>query len=314
MRRESGWVAVLIASAVVMSLADTGGFLPNQWWYVPWGLSLVLFGLPHGAIDHEIVIRLWHPQPPPRWALPVTLAAYLLLSLIVLGGWFAAPALVFGGFILLTTAHWGLADLWWSWHRDPPALALRLHRIIFALWRGTLPMLMPLVVDPHFYRVVAESTCNLFTREPFDFGWLESDVTRQSALATLVVLGTADLAFSCRALRRSVLNLVEGLGLVLFFSVLPAIASIGLYFAFWHGLRHILRLRGMTRLTWLRFIGHATPATIGAVVMLGLLAWRVPLSGPGEPLLGVYLALIAALTVPHALVVSWQDLRDGLWK
>jgi len=161
---------------------------------------------------------------------------------------------------------------------------------------------------------VAESTCNLFTREPSVFAWLESDATRQSALSFLVTLGAADFAFSCRNLRRNALNLAEGLGLALFFGVLPAIASIGFYFAFWHGLRHILRLREMAKFSWLRFIGMATPATIVALVMLGLLAWRVPLNGSGEPILGVYLALIAALTVPHALVVTWQDLRDGLWR
>ena len=37
--------------------------------------------------------------------------------LIVILGWFAAPEIIFAGFILLTWAHWGLADLWWSWRR-----------------------------------------------------------------------------------------------------------------------------------------------------------------------------------------------------
>ena len=43
-------------------------------------------------------------------------------------------------------------------------------------------------------------------------------------------------------------------------------------------------------------------------------AWAVRPAARGDDLVGVYLALIAALTVPHALVVTVLDVREGLWR
>lgn len=296
-----GALAGLLANQAGMNLADSG------WWLLPWTLSLVVFGLPHGAIDHEVLRRLW--QPAPRWGLGAILAGYLAAAGLVIVGWFVAPRAVFAGFILLTWAHWGLGDLWHSWRRDPAYFASRAHRAVFAAWRGALPMLIPLAADPALYRQTAESVCDLFLRHPAHFAWLEDGAIRRTALVAALALGLADAVLARRRAWTYRLNVAEGLGLLAFFSTLPPLVSVGFYFAFWHGLRHVRRLMESENVTWGQFAWRATPATLAALAMLGALA-VVTHSGA---VLGVYLALIAALTAPHAATVTLSDIADGLW-
>ena len=313
MNRETGWPLATLLATLLLVPGQHRGALPAGWWLLPWGLSLVLFGLPHGALDHEVVLGLWKPAWATRPALSVVLVGYLAVSLLVLLGWFVAPRAVFLGFILLTWGHWGLADLWWSWRRDPAYFHGRFHRAVFACWRGALPMLVPLAADPDLYRQTAETTCNLFLHGLANFRWMESGALRSAALGFVLLLGLADFLLARRGSRSRWLNAVEGLALLIFFGVLPAVVSVGFYFAFWHGLRHVLRLLPTESLTWSGFARRALPATLGALCLLGMLAVILMPRIKIAQSLGVYLALIAALTVPHAVVVTCMDLRDGLW-
>jgi Brp/Blh family beta-carotene 15,15'-monooxygenase len=314
MKKENMWWAgVLVLTALLVS-ANQSGSLPENWWLIPWLLSLVLFGLPHGAIDHEVALTLWQPKPPPQWAMVAILAGYLFLSLIILAAWFLIPYLVFFGFILLTWSHWGLSDLWWSWHRDASYFGSRGHRVTFALWRGAIPILVPLVFYPSLYRQTAEATCNLFSSQTAHFDFLESNLTRSLALGAAVILGAADFCLAKGSMLKRRLNLAESLALLLYFALVPALVSVGFYFAFWHGLRHVLRLKIFERLSWRGFAIHALPATLGALVLLAALAYFVQFQTGYLVLLGIYLSLIAALTLPHALIVNWMDVREGLWK
>jgi len=59
----------------------------------------------------------------------------------------------------------------------------------------------------------------------------------------------------------------------------------------------------------LRFTGKAAPVTgIALLILAGLFVALVPRTG-GNPmgLLGIYLVLISALTLPHAVIVAIMD-------
>ncbi len=314
--RQALWPAAALALTAAVVVVQRHGGLTDGWWLLPWGLSLVFFGLPHGAVDHNVVFTFRPPltTASPRRTMAVILASYLGLCLLVLGGWFLVPRAWFAGFIVLTWAHWGLADLWWSWQRDPAYFRGRGHRVVFALWRGALPMLIPLAVDPGLFRQTAVDTCQFFLHRAPDFWWLEWSATRQAALGVALALGGWEFLWARRGARTRWLNLAEGAALLVLFGALPALASVGFYFAFWHGLRHIWRLLARENWTWRQFVWRALPNTLGALALLGALAWLLRPTMRGGELLGVYLALIAALTVPHALVVTALDVRDGLWR
>ncbi len=312
MNREWKWplgALGMIATVYLVSCLP----LPYAWWLLPWVLSLVFIGLPHGALDHEVILRLWRPQPPPRWALGAGIAGYLFLAGIVMAGWLLAPLAVFLFFIFLTCAHWGLGDLWWSWQRDPAYFTSPFHRAIFALWRGSLPMFLPLVVAPQLYREVAESMCRLFTDAPTDLRWIDAISFRVVVLGCVLFFGVCDALLANRRSGTSLLNASEGCLLFAAFISLPPLPAVGFYFVFWHGWRHVLRLMRMERLSFSEFEWRSAPTTLAALIMLAFLGWVILRHHADPKFLAVYLALIATLTVPHSAVVMWMDRREKLY-
>lgn len=85
----------------------------------------------------------------------------------------------------------------------------------------------------------------------------------------------------------------------------------GLYFALWHAPRHIARLVLLDPVpASSRFARDAAPLTGLPLALLVALYLAVP-AGEGDAgsLLAVYLVLISALTLPHAVWVSYMDAR-----
>ena len=249
----------------------------------------------------------------PPWALAAGIAAYLFLAALVMAGWFLAPFAVFLGFILLTWIHWGLGDLWWSWQRDPAYFTSRFHRVIFMLWRGALPILLPLVVAPQIYRQVAESICQLFSTTGRDLYWMDAITIRAIIMTCVLGLGLGETLFANGKSATRLLNAVEGWVLFSGFVLLPPLPAVGFYFVFWHGLRHVQRLMKTEHLSFLRFARRSAPATLAALVLLAVLGCALLRQKPPSKFLGVYLALIATLTVPHSAVVTWMDRRARLY-
>jgi Brp/Blh family beta-carotene 15,15'-monooxygenase len=115
--------------------------------------------------------------------------------------------------------------------------------------------------------------------------------------------------------------------LSVFFSIVPPLAAIGLYFCVWHGYRHMVRLslqeagarsawqRGSMWRVWWRFGRDAAPLTLVSLGLFALLAWAVPRppDGLGE-WAGLYLVFISVLTMPHVLIVCWMDGVEGVWQ
>ena len=63
------------------------------------------------------------------------------------------------------------------------------------------------------------------------------------------------------------------------------------------------------------FARDVAPLTLAAVASLAGIYLVVPGVGASPPaLLALYLVLISALTLPHVVVVSWMDARQGLWR
>jgi Brp/Blh family beta-carotene 15,15'-monooxygenase len=321
-----GWVVLAGASLLFVA----GLSLPLRYQFLPLVVSVALFGLPHGAIDHLAPTRVQGRRATPR-----TLAAVGVLYAVVGGvyaaAWFVVPVASFAVFILLTWLHWGqgevhsLAALLGVSHLQTPT-----QRLLTALSRGTLPMLVPLVAFPDQYRFVAETLVGLFT-DP-TLGWATVVFTESGRLAvagliTALFAVTLVLGYLRADERRDwVVDAGEVALLLLFFGTVPPILAVGLYFTCWHSLRHIGRLMAIdpgTRQTLTqnrygqalaRFGSDAAPLTAVSVLFLGVLYWLVPVTpGSLSEWVGLYLVLIAALTFPHVLVVVWLDREQAVW-
>lgn len=294
---------------------------------LPWTLSAVALGLPHGAADPVVPFRMGGAalRVGPLAAFSV---AYLAIGVAYLGVWAALPTAAAVAFLALTWAHWGQGDLYalralgWDAH-----LAGWGQRALAVVVRGALPMAVPLLAFPAVYAEVVGAMAGTF--RPDQAGDAAAAVLSLPRPALALALGTLAAVYAAwggavawrrhRAGRRGAgrtlaLDLGEVVALAVFFAVVPPLWSVGVYFCLWHALRHLARLAPLVAGGSAgRLAAIATPATLGALVLVGGLAAAT--GALNRPLgdLGVYLVGIAALTVPHVLVVTWMDLRQHVW-
>ena len=309
----------------VLAVAFAAGLrVPPALQYVPFALGLVIFGLPHGALDHLVPARLAGRRATLRTVAPVV-GLYLVLGAAVAVLWVVSPIVAFVFFIALTWFHWGQGDAFASARRSGDRLG-RPRAIGFPLLRGALPMVVPLIAFPATYATVLGATTRAFGgSEPA--GSLSSGIriSLAAGMVALVVIVTLLDARARRGIsggRRAWLgDLAEVALLIFFFSTVPPVLAVGLYFALWHSLRHIVRLSlldpaltgpleaGRWGRVLVRFTVQAAPVTgVALLILVGLFVGLVPRTG-GNPidLLGIYLVLISALTLPHAVIVAMMD-------
>lgn len=323
-----GWIVVAVTTVVFLF----GVSLPLTYQLVPLAVSALLFGLPHGAIDHLAPARTRREAVTRRWLAAVGLL-YLVVGAAYAAAWFLVPVAAFAFFILLTWAHWGQGDVY-------PLVALteethltdRTQRLLTALTRGGLPMLVPLVAFPEQYELVAATLVGLFdsTAATTLSGTLTTDVRLAVAVgfgALVAVTLARGWTHSTADNRRPwLLDAGETSLLVVFFLTVPPIFAVGLYFCFWHSLRHIGRLLAVDddavaalesrryAAALAEFGRDAAPLTAASLGILALFYLLVPGSAT-EPLslVGTYLVLVAVLTLPHVVVVSWMDREQRIW-
>ncbi len=318
------FLALTIACAV-------GLRVPAPLQYIPFLVSLVLLGLPHGALDHLVPARLARRHPDRR-SLARVVVLYAVVGGLVTGLWFASPALAFVVFVLTTWFHWGQGDLFVEAMRPGTAEPSRLTRAGMLAVRGALPMLVPLLAAPEVYVSVFRGATGVIAAPAIDTTFLASGEFRMPvalafvALVALTFVGTARARRSDGAGRRAWWgDLGEVVLLAAFFTVVPPILAVGLYFCLWHSLRHIVRLslldpardelsRWSPRVALRRFATQSAPVTAIALGLLVTLFLTVPRAGlDSMSLLGVYLVLISALTLPHVVVVTIMDVRQAPW-
>jgi len=291
-------------------------------------VTVVVLGLPHGAADHHSFARVFG-RTLSVGLLARFCAAYLLLALLYAMGWFLAPTAAFCCFLGLTWFHWGQGDLYWleTLADDAPPRMLAAATVIV---RGGLPMLVPLLFFPERYAAVVRTVVSLFGAGLS--GWLTPLFGTDVRLGLGLVFGTVTVLTLVLRAHTAGLGRLWGVDagetalLWVFFAVVPPVLAIGIYFAVWHSVRHITRLialddvsiaaieRGAIGYSVRRFVREALPATVGALVLFGGLALAVPTTPVGvDEIAGLYLVLLAVLTLPHVVVVSILDWQQGVW-
>ncbi|WP_254762188.1 Brp/Blh family beta-carotene 15,15'-dioxygenase [Natrinema marinum] len=328
--RLSLGVGSLLAVAAVATIAF--GSPPLVYQYVPLAVSVVVLGLPHGAVDHLVLPRVRDDPVTPR-SLAAVGVLYLLLGGAYAVVWVLAPAAAFVSFVLVTLVHWGQGDVYALLaFVGADHLETRASRLLALLVRGGIPMLVPLVAFPSQYAFVAETLVGLFDADAATA--LEPIFTPAVRAAVTFGFGSLIALSLLLGVRRTspgerwpwFVDAAETIGLVCYFAVVPPILAIGLYFCCWHSLRHVLRTmlvdpvagaaleRGAIRIAFRRFARDAAPLTIAALAVLAGIWFAVPRTPATVPaVLAVYLVAIAVLTLPHVVVVSLLDREEGMW-
>jgi Brp/Blh family beta-carotene 15,15'-monooxygenase len=234
----------------------------------------------------------------------------------------------------MTWFHWGQGDLHTLLTLSPTQyLDSKSKRAMALFIRGGFPMLVPLLAFPAVYQAEVQHLVQLFDHTAIDqLAWAFTPAFRWSvggvfAGVVLISLGlNLRAARSRRDFRAWRIDAIECLLLAIYFSTVPPVLAIGVYFCLWHATRHIARLmlidpvavqalktqRPHAALT--RFFRDAWPMTSGALLILGGLFYIIPdATASLRDSVAVYLALIAALTFPHIVIVSWMDWQQGVW-
>lgn len=284
--------ALLIAVMGVLGVLSPGLLLPLA--------VALLLGLPHGAVDHVVAAQRIGGRR--GWAVgTIGYGAAALVTLWLAG---AAPQIVWPAFLLLSAWHFGTGEA--DATRQPGRRGFASDDLTHAAGTGSLVVGGLMVAGAEQLRPLA------VTVTPRIAFLLDPALVRGVAILTGVLVAAA-IAHALVAGRPDrILDL--GLLLVLFLAA-PPLWAFAAYFGLWHAPRHIARLLAdeepfastpaNRRLR--RFARTAAvPTGIAVAAMLGLAAASTQLDT--VEVTAVALRVTAAVTFPHALLVTWMDL------
>jgi len=326
LRVLAAWLPWLPVAAATLAFA-VGLSVPREWRYVPLVVSVLAFGLPHGAVDWAALPRAAVGRLDRRW-LAVVGVVYLVFGGVYAVGWFLAPLPAAAAFLALTWFHWGQGEL----HPLRAVLGVdhldtRFRRALTVAVRGALPMGVPLLAFPDRYLAVLESFVAPFGGTVPAWPFVAAARLALGAALAALTVGTLAVGYRAATDRRAWAVDAGETGLLwAYFLVVPPVFAIGLYFCCWHAPRHVARVlalddRALARLECGRLVGalarfarEAVLPTVAALVGCGALWWAMP--APRATIAGlvaVYLVAIAVLTLPHVVVVTWLDRFAGYW-
>ena len=292
-------------------LAGSGAFASDwvdTWWFLPFLISAVLIGLPHGAADWGVLCRLVARKNRARSIRGVGIySALLLVSTFMV---FSTPPLGLALFLVVSAWHFGGADA----HDFGDQFQLRTwHRLLrlTAASRGVLIVTSPFVFRFADMFGACEAWCAMLSSS-----WLpaeHSGAFQGFVLGSFVLSGAASMAVMLVLLRSSNARAAGWLALetallIAIFAFLHPLFALGAYFLCWHSLRHISHLRELsgpgTGIGWLYRISG--PFFFPSLVVIGFLAWTTGSLLSPERLAIILLIFFAIVTPAHQWLVSQE--------
>ena len=285
-------------------------------------VGLVVLGLAHGACDQLVLPATGQLRRGQRAYLGRFVVGYLGLAVAAGLGLWHWPGVAVSLFFLLTAWHWGSADA----PAQPGRLPLWLAH---SLLRGALLFAVPAWWWPAEVQHSVNGLLAVAGAAPLGAAWFA-----RVGLGLWPLVGVGHLALWASYAgrgegQRACTDAGEVLLLTGLFLALPPLLALGVYFVFWHSLRHMLRLNrvfgyealGHPRRAWATlgrevsfFIRRAYPLLlVSLAVPAGLYLLLPARLAALDTLLGVAVLTAAVLTLPHALLVS-VALDAGNWR
>ena len=262
--------------------------LPWQAGWVCAVVTIIVLGVPHGALDVEIGRTLLRHRLGRVW-FPIFALPYLALVAAVLVAWRWAPEVTLAAFLLASVWHFGSEEAGGG---------------LAALVLGGIPVTVPVLVHPAATAQVLSAAAGLTLATPP--AWLSVGSLIWLLPAVLWTVRT----IAAGRIRRLALPLL----LCGCFVALPPLTAFALYFVAVHAPAHTDALvRHPTRAP--RVLNAATawrlalPVTI-LTVLIGAALWPFSAGEPAVRLVRVTLQLLAALTLPHMLLDAWLGHRE----
>ncbi len=277
--------------------------------------SALFFGLPHGGYDFWILTDASQRKNKSFITLIILLIVYFLVALLIIGIWFLLPNLSLIGFLILTVWHFGSGDAVWECEG-------KLDWILNSFGRGFILIFAPLTFFPAQSKVILSG--------------LVADENSQVIVFLLnlapyiLVFGILLFLISSLGLKSKSSNLIpqktrlivlETFFLIIFFWLTSPLLAVTIYLIGVHSWRHLLRLdvyesnsnqfnnNSLWKIIY-RFHHRTLPITIFSLFGIGLIfwLWQLQISNLSN-YTSAYLILLSALTVPHAILISWTEIQ-----
>lgn len=279
-------------------------------------VALIALGSPHGALDHLVLAtgRSTRQGSGSRAVLDGLgvrfVVGYVGLALLCLLGYLAVPVVGFALFLVLSVAHFAAGEAGVALERGD-ATGWRDPLAWVAALGGVVVVVLPLASREAGAAVAAVDPRLTSVLEPLPAlaGMVGLLITAALLWCTVAALRGEQRARTI-ALELATLTVLALLG--------HPLLAFGAYFAFWHSLRHQARLAQVLRPgdgeVSDQHVGRplrevALSARAGLPATVGVLAVAVFLALGGTTVLGGLLAVIWALTVPHAVAVAVLEVR-----
>jgi Brp/Blh family beta-carotene 15,15'-monooxygenase len=274
-------------TALMLLVGESLGQLPAQVQLLLLVVVIMIFGVPHGALDPLLAGRLYRLKSPFAWTIFVLV--YLLLAAAVVLLWWLAPVFFLIAFLAVSAAHFS---------GDPDGKKPWWFRFIYGGAVLVLPALFHTSqVVELFAFLINPSAASTLTEvlKLLAWPWLLAVVmvcalqVRADWLASLELFSVAALA-----------------------TLLSPMLAFALFFCAMHGARHMLRVKA--------FSGHASLPSLLRVAVLPMLAlilgaslaWQwMPEVSVSARVVQLLFVTLAALTVPHMCLV--ERVRLGGW-
>ena len=249
--------------------------------------AVVLIGLPHGALDGAIAAHLGFSRR------ALVFARFLLLYIgmagLVIAAWMFAPALCLFGFLIISMIHFGAGDArhGTGWVRGAEMLA---HGgLVIA---GISQMHRP-EVDVIFDYLTGGDTALV---------WQGLDMLTVIVGASVVICLAQALWY--RRWRGTALELGA---LAVLFALTPPLVGFAVYFCCVHSARHVVSIMSSLRqhMSASAMLLQALMFTLASwLAGVAAIWWFADMTDPQPVILRVVFIGLAALTVPHMILVD----------
>lgn len=277
--------------------------------------SALFLGLPHGAYDFWLLTDAAQRKNNSLKHTIKLLVGYLLIACLIVGVWFFFQNFAIVGFLALTVWHFGSGDAVWE-------TADKKDWIICSFGRGFILMFAPLTFFPNQSGVVLSK---LVSRESTQVvGFLLNFAPYIFGFGIILIL------INCFALKsvnsrliseKNIFIILETVLLIIFFWLTTPLLAVTIYLIGVHSWRHLLRIGVYEKnnkqfestglwTTVGKFHLRALPITVFSLFGIGLIfwLWQLRISELAD-YTSAYLVLLSALTVPHAILITWTEFR-----
>ncbi|MGJ8676618.1 MAG: Brp/Blh family beta-carotene 15,15'-dioxygenase [Akkermansiaceae bacterium] len=251
-------------------------------------ISILILGMPHGVIDP---ILLFSKQKSSRWLSSdgniIWILIYLTIAFIyaIIWHFYPAPSLVF--FLILTAFHWGTSE--YQQKEIPPVVWWTL-----GLSRGLIIVLGVFTFQTNgSYELIDAITGSNTPRL--------AKTTLEILLTGVAIVHFTSLAFVYKTSKKTMLIKMGDSALILcLLAFTPALLGMAVYYMFFHGERYYQ----FFETDYKKLIIQSHLICFLAILVVALLYLNVDaIKFPTASALPIYFMVLAALTLPHSLLV-----------